>query len=283
MKPGHIIIPAVAILAVIVLALLPRGVVENDRDLMGTKNSQPDSQGPVVSSSAIGNEGADGHAGLPPAVAKQADSLRALLESSEDKEKSIIFADSLASLYASVQKTDSAARYATLLADLAPGPENWLRAGESWFEAFSFAIQKERIAYFGDQAAVYLQKAIEADPSLVDAQVMVAMTKVASENPMQGILSLRELAEKYPDNVMAQFHLGRFSMQTGQFAKAVERFTMVLKNEPGHEEARYLLAEALWRDGQGAKAVNELSTLIAQTDKEEVRAAAQNLLQEIRK
>ena len=283
MKPGQIIIPAAAILAVVILAMLPRGVVENNRDLMETQNTQPDSQSPVVSSAASGNTGADGHAGLPPEVANRTDSLRALIESSEDKEKSITFADSLASLYASVQKTDSAAHYATLIAEWSPGPKNWLRAGEAWFEAFSFAIQPDRVAYFGDQAAKYLQKAIEADNSLIDAQVMVAMTKVASDNPMQGILSLRELAEKHPENVMAQFHLGRFSMQTGQFAKAVERFTTVLGYEPGNEEARYLLAESLWRDGQGAKAINELTTLIAQTEKEEVHAAAQTLLQEIRK
>ena len=279
MKTGQIIIVGSAILMVVVLAFLSRGVVENDQDLMETKETQPDSQGPVVSSTGdMAN-----HSALPPQAQQTADSLRALLKDSDDIEKSIIFADSLAALFANFQKTDSAAVYASLGADLQPSLRNWQKAGDAWFEAFSFALQPERVQLFGAKAQEYLSKVVEADTSLVDARAKLAITRVATDNPMQGILALRELANQHPENELAQFNLARFSMQTGQFDKAVSRFETLLSYHPTNEEARYLYAESLWRTGSNQKAIGELTLLIGQTEKEEVQAAAQALLQEIRK
>jgi tetratricopeptide (TPR) repeat protein len=54
--------------------------------------------------------------------------------------------------------------------------------------------------------------------------------------PMQVILKLKDLADKEPDNVEAQYHLGLFSWQTGQYDKAMERFRKTIaldaKNYP---------------------------------------------------
>lgn len=54
--------------------------------------------------------------------------------------------------------------------------------------------------------------------------------------PMQVILKLKDLADQEPDNVEAQYHLGLFSWQTGQYDKAMDRFRKTIaldaKNYP---------------------------------------------------
>jgi tetratricopeptide (TPR) repeat protein len=62
---------------------------------------------------------------------------------------------------------------------------------------------------------------------------------------MEGILELRSLAEANPDNVKIQLILGEFSLQTGQWAKAEERFQKSLKLEPGNVRALIGMAESL--------------------------------------
>jgi tetratricopeptide (TPR) repeat protein len=62
---------------------------------------------------------------------------------------------------------------------------------------------------------------------------------------MEGILELRSLAEANPENVKIQLILGEFSLQTGQWAKAEERFQKSLKLDPGNVRALIGMAESL--------------------------------------
>jgi cytochrome c-type biogenesis protein CcmH/NrfG len=59
---------------------------------------------------------------------------------------------------------------------------------------------------------------------------------------MQGIMMLREVLVEDPDNVEAHWQLGLFSVQSGQYGKAVERFRRVAELDPeGHAEAWFYL------------------------------------------
>mgnify|MGYP001429450136 CR=1 FL=1 len=61
--------------------------------------------------------------------------------------------------------------------------------------------------------------------------------------PMEGILLLKELAEREGDpNLDAIFLLGKLSVQSGQLDKAVERFNQVLEIVPNHLDATWELA-----------------------------------------
>jgi len=76
-----------------------------------------------------------------------------------------------------------------------------------------------------------------------------------SEAPMQGIALIREVADRDPANMYAQFTLGLGSLMSGQLDKAVERLVKVAQNEPNNLEAILLLAEAYERKGEKANAV----------------------------
>lgn len=83
-------------------------------------------------------------------------------------------------------------------------------------------------------------------PAIKDPKVAAIIAELNSgAPPMQTILKLRELAEKEPANVEAQYHLGLFSWQTGQYDKAMERFRTVIELDPtGHPDAFGYLGRA---------------------------------------
>lgn len=84
-----------------------------------------------------------------------------------------------------------------------------------------------------------------------DAQVEEALRMLESGEvpPMQGIMKIRDVAEKYPGNVKANYTLGVLSLQTGQYDKAMERFNTVLEQQPDDAQVWRLLAEAQLNSG----------------------------------
>lgn len=89
----------------------------------------------------------------------------------------------------------------------------------------------------------------DADP------VMAAVAQVSGDNPMAGIMALRNLSGAVPPNVEAILWLGKFSIQSQQLDKARERFAEVLVHEPGHLEATWELAMLDMEQGQLDQAV----------------------------
>ncbi len=73
--------------------------------------------------------------------------------------------------------------------------------------------------------------------------------------PMEGILKIRAVAEKDPNNVFAQFMLGYGGMVSGQTEKAAERFKKVIELDPENMEAVFLLAEVYERSGDKKAAI----------------------------
>lgn len=59
------------------------------------------------------------------------------------------------------------------------------------------------------------------------ARMLEAVTLVNGSEPMRGIQMLRKIVEEEPENAEAHWHLGLFSVQSGQLDKALERFKKV--------------------------------------------------------
>jgi tetratricopeptide (TPR) repeat protein len=72
---------------------------------------------------------------------------------------------------------------------------------------------------------------------------------------MQGIQQILEVARRDSTNMYAQFMLGVGGIESGQYDKAIERLTTVVRHEPGKVEALLLLAEADQQKGDKAGAV----------------------------
>ena len=70
-----------------------------------------------------------------------------------------------------------------------------------------------------------------------------------NEPPMKGIGMVREVAERKPNDVFAQYMLGVGASVSGQVDKAIERFTNVVKLDPDNMEARLRLADMTEQKG----------------------------------
>lgn len=76
-----------------------------------------------------------------------------------------------------------------------------------------------------------------------------------SENPMHGILAVKQIADKDPNNIYAQMMLGLGGIQSGQYDKAIERFLNVIKIQPDNIEAILNLAQVYDRENDKTNAV----------------------------
>src|SRR5690554_5198866 len=83
-----------------------------------------------------------------------------------------------------------------------------------------------------------------ASHSDIDAAIQAAVEKINSGAPMEGIMEIREIAETHPNDPRPQFYLGMFSIQSGQFDKAVARFERVLELDPNAVDAYRWLGES---------------------------------------
>ena len=112
--------------------------------------------------------------------------------------------------------------------------------------------------WLADNAKVLFEKALIINPTNDSSRIglgAVYMFGNISDNPMQGILPVREIAKKNPDNVYAQMVLGLGGKKSGQYDKAIERFTLVAEKHPDNMEAVFNLAESYDLKGDKANAV----------------------------
>lgn len=112
--------------------------------------------------------------------------------------------------------------------------------------------------WLANNSKVLFEKALEINPANDSSRIGLGACYIfgnISNNPMEGIGPIRAIAERDPKNMYAQFILGLGGIRSGQFDKAIERFTVVIQNEPTNLEAAINLAEAYDRKGDKVNAV----------------------------
>ncbi len=119
--------------------------------------------------------------------------------------------------------------------------------------------------------------------SIADSLVDLALEKLESGElpPMQAVLSIRDVSERFPENIKANFTLGVMSMQTGQYSKATERFEKVLSQDDQNLDAHMLLARSRAFLGDTAAAVEGLNEALNLLSNEEMKNAIREELASI--
>jgi tetratricopeptide (TPR) repeat protein len=109
------------------------------------------------------------------------------------------------------------------------------------------------------QAISCFKRALELNPANDTAKIGLATVYVDGQGEtMQGVQLLLGLTREKPDHIPANLLLGKLSVQSGQYDKAIGRFETVLKQEPQNTEALYFLAEAYKGKGNKDKAIELL-------------------------
>lgn len=119
--------------------------------------------------------------------------------------------------------------------------------------------------------------------SIADSLVDDALGKLESGElpPMQAVLTIRDVSERFPENVKANFTLGVMSMQTGQYSKAIERFDKVLAVDNQNPDAHLLLARSRVFIGDTAAATAGLNEALEVLSDEEIKNAIREELASI--
>ena len=108
------------------------------------------------------------------------------------------------------------------------------------------------------EAKELFEKALQLDPANDSLKVGLGSCYLfggISDNPMQGIQMIREVADRDPHNMYAQFMLGMGGIVSGQLDKAIERLTKVAEHEPDNLEAILMLADVCERKGDKINAI----------------------------
>jgi len=100
--------------------------------------------------------------------------------------------------------------------------------------------------WMAGNAKVLLEKALEMNPNNDSATINLGACYLfgnISDNPMQGILKVKQVVDKNPQNAYGQFILALGGKKSGQYDKAIERFLIVAQVDPSNLEAMVHLAE----------------------------------------
>ena len=102
------------------------------------------------------------------------------------------------------------------------------------------------LPWMAGNAKVLLEKALEMNPNNDSATINLGACYLfgnISDNPMQGILKVKQVVDKNPQNAYGQFILALGGKKSGQYDKAIERFLIVTQMQPSNLEAMVHLAE----------------------------------------
>src|SRR5882762_3408401 len=137
MLKTRIILIAASAIVIWLIFLLPKAVIENESQLKSADST----------SSHKGAIPAKGHREIPATI-------------TSSNEKNAIFADSLQNLYTQAGQFDSAAAYGAEAATFFNTTESFLKAGNSYYEASTFAMDAQKQRALAEKAREWLGKVI---------------------------------------------------------------------------------------------------------------------------
>ena len=135
-------------------------------------------------------------------------------------------------------------------------------AGQLFLDLMHEATTPGMQAWEAQGAVDCLSEALTLNPDNDTTKLALASAYIEGTGAsMSGVSILREMVAKDPANIPANLMLGRLSIQSGQYDKAVARLEHVLELEPKNREALYFLAEAYKGKGDKKKAIQTLREL----------------------
>jgi tetratricopeptide (TPR) repeat protein len=158
---------------------------------------------------------------------------------------------------------------------------SWALAGKAFADAVYQTNDSVEAKKLQDLSNQDFQKALDLNPENSTAKIGKAIAIVNSNSPMDGIMMLREVIEKEPENELAGFYLGTLSMKSGQFEKAVERFKKVVEVNPLNFEAQLYLGVSYYRINQKEQAEKIFMEVKKDTKDQHILSAVELYLNEM--
>ncbi|HIA07196.1 MAG TPA: tetratricopeptide repeat protein [Flavobacteriales bacterium] len=123
---------------------------------------------------------------------------------------------------------------------------------------------------------------VEGAEETLEMQITEGISSVLqSEAPMQGIMMLRQVLEKEPGNVKANLALAVFSVVSGQYEKAFDRFQQVLNAEQKDEGAAKFLAQVYAREGKIDMIIGSMTKYKTMIEDEGIQSQVDDIINEL--
>ena len=160
-----------------------------------------------------------------------------------DNQKNVTFADSLSKLYLKYGMLDSAKLLVYRQLKINNSVEWEKKASFILYSIFERTSKTDDISELSIQLKSLLESVLknDNDPSLRNK---LAMLIVLTEQPMKGVMMLREVLEEFPNNREAILNLGLLALKSGQNKKSLERFQKMLELDSTDFEAQLYKALA---------------------------------------
>lgn len=199
---------------------------------------------------------------LPKTVADTVSTIENELAAIRDSAKMAVVFYKLSATYEHAKFYRPAFYYKAKAAKLENSEKTLTFAGQLLLELMENEHDRSLQLWEASEAITVLERALEINGKNEEATLALAAAYIqGSDQPMKGVMMLREMTKEKPDHVAANMLLGRMSIQSNQLDKAVTRFETVLRKEPGNKEALYFLAQAYEGLGNKAKAIETLEKL----------------------
>lgn len=147
-----------------------------------------------------------------------------------------------------------AAYYYSLAAKLEKSEKKLTFAAQLFLDLARKEHSAELQTWEADNAISGFEEILKLNPSNDSIKLALAECYFGTGEAMKGVVLVKEITTKEPENKAANLLLGQQGLISQQFDKAKQRFETVLKNDPKNVEAMLGLAEALKGLGETQKA-----------------------------
>ena len=204
---------------------------------------------------------------------------QAVLAQGEEK---VQLLDSLIKLWDANKNPVASAVFAFNKAKAEPSKDNWSHAAERLYYSARFA-EGHLQSHVYEKAIESYQELLIIHPDNVDAQINLGVCYVeSSKNPMQGIGMLKEVLVRDSLNVKAHLNLGYFSLKSGQYDKAIERFEKVVLIDSTYVEAYLYLGDVYETKGNIEQAIEHYSAYANNVKNPELSAQIDSYIEKLK-
>jgi len=138
------------------------------------------------------------------------------------------------------------AHYAEEIAKERNDADSWSIAGTTFTICVTKQVEQKVRDYCNKHAKEAFENAISIDPDNIDHRINLSVLYTEAppqNNPMQGILMLREMNQENPKEIKVLNQLARLSIRTNQWENALKRLTQVLEIKPDNQPAICMIAK----------------------------------------
>ena len=190
--------------------------------------------------------------------------------------------DSLGKQWDRLQQPIISSHYFEMIALKQPGEKTWLNAAYRFFDAFKISGDSTLRAIMVSKAINSYNNVLTYNAENLDAKTDLGVCYVeGSQEPMKGIMLLREVVTVNPAHENAQFNLGVLSVKSGQYDKAIDRFQKVLQINPERKEMYFMIGKSYMMAGNKAKALENFEKLKKETTDLQLIEQANSLINQI--